>query len=247
MRREFLYGRNCVAEALSGRRKTYCLYVEAWRVRQASLAGLLGRARELGVPVKAVDEAALRSRVGSVPHQGVVAEVSQFPYERFGDLSKHLNSGSLVLVLDHLEDPANVGSLLRTAEAVGVAGVVLPSRRAAPITPTVSHASAGAVEHLRVSVVPNVADALRKLKALGLWVVGLENRPEAAVVWQAKLTGGLALVVGSEGKGISPVVLRECDLVVRLPMVGRVSSLNAAVAGSIALYEVLRQRSQGGR
>lgn len=242
MRKEFLYGYHCVTQALSGRRKVFRLYVDERRLRQPSIAGLVDRAKGMGVAVEAVKEAALRSRVGNVLHQGVVAEVSEFPYVSFGTLRSDLGPQSLVLVLDHLEDPQNLGSLLRTAEAVGVSGVVIPERRAVAVTPAVSHASAGAAEHARIAMVSNVAHAVKELKEDGLWAVGLENRPAASLIWQADLRGGVALVVGSEGRGIGSLVLRECDLVVRIPMFGKLNSLNVAVAGSIALYEVVRQR-----
>jgi 23S rRNA (guanosine2251-2'-O)-methyltransferase len=247
LKKEFLYGINCVAEALTGRRKIYRIYVDAARLRSHPMVALVDRARGLGVSIEVVDTSALRSRVGNVLHQGVVAEAAEFPYLSFGTLASTLKPRSLVLVLDHIEDPQNLGSMLRSAEAAGVNGVVIPLRRAAHVTPTVSHASAGAAEHMAVSLVPNLASALRTLKDVGLWVVGLENRMEARVIWDADLTGGLALVVGSEGRGVSPVVCRECDLIVKIPMLGKVNSLNAAVACSLALYEALRQRrDQGG-
>jgi 23S rRNA (guanosine2251-2'-O)-methyltransferase len=148
----------------------------------------------------------------------------------------------LVLLLDLLKDPQNVGSLLRTAEAVGAHGVVIQRRRAVGITPAVVHASAGAVEHLPVAQVTNLVDAIGRLKGHDVWVVGMEAMPEAQVYTKADLTGALALVVGSEGGGLRRLVRERCDFLVQLPMHGQVASLNASVAGSVVLYEVLRQR-----
>jgi 23S rRNA (guanosine2251-2'-O)-methyltransferase len=146
------------------------------------------------------------------------------------------------LALDSIQDPQNLGTLLRTAEAVGVAGVLIPEHRAAGVSTAVVNASAGAVEHLRVSRVTNLARALEGLKETGIWAVALEATPEAVALWDAPLDGPLALVVGGEGEGVRPIVLRACDVAARLPIAGRVESLNAAVAGSVALYELARRR-----
>jgi 23S rRNA (guanosine2251-2'-O)-methyltransferase len=156
--------------------------------------------------------------------------------------SSDQSSPALFLLLDLLQDPQNVGSLLRTAEAVGVHGVVIPRRRAVGVTPAVVSASAGAVEHLRVAQVTNLARTIDELKRRDIWVAGLDTGADAGLLDQADLRGPLALVVGSEGYGLRRLVREKCDFSVRLPMRGRVASLNAAVAGSVALYEVDRQR-----
>jgi 23S rRNA (guanosine2251-2'-O)-methyltransferase len=147
-----------------------------------------------------------------------------------------------LLVLDCIQDPQNLGALLRTAEAAGVSGVVIAQDRAVGITPAVVNASSGATEHLRIARVTNIARALEKLKKADIWVVGLEDAPDAQDYATADLRGPLAIVVGSEGEGIRRLVRDTCDFVVRLPMLGKITSLNAAVAGSIVLYETLRQR-----
>jgi len=148
-------------------------------------------------------------------------------------------------MLDCLQDPQNVGTLLRTAEVLGVHGIILPKRRAVEITPAVVNASAGAVEHLRVDIVSNLAQTLEQMKAANLWAVGLEDVPQATEYSLADLNRPLVLVVGSEGTGISRLLRERCDYLIRLPMRGKVGSLNAAVAGSVALYEINRQRAKG--
>jgi 23S rRNA (guanosine2251-2'-O)-methyltransferase len=148
----------------------------------------------------------------------------------------------LLLFLDQIQDPQNLASLLRTAEAAGVDGVVLPLRRAAGVTPAVVNASAGAVEHLQIAQA-NLAQAIEEAKRRGIWVAGLDADPSAESVLEADLRGPFAVVIGSEGEGLRPLVKKSCDRLLRLPMRGRVESLNAAAAGSIALYLILQQRS----
>ena len=149
----------------------------------------------------------------------------------------------LLLLLDHLEDPQNLGTLIRTAEAMGVHGLIIPDRRAARVTPAVSNASSGAVEHLRVAQVTNLNRTIDELKARNVWVAGLAGEAEVPPLAAADLRGALAVVVGSEGKGLSRLTREKCDFLVRLPMVGTVESLNAAVAGSIVLYAARQARS----
>jgi 23S rRNA (guanosine2251-2'-O)-methyltransferase len=182
-----------------------------------------------------------------VKHQGVVLEVSPYPYADLPAMLALAGARSeppLLLVLDHLEDPRNLGALLRTAEASGVHGVILPTRRSAAITPAASETSAGAAEHLLVARVTNLARKLTDLKQDGLWVAGLEALPEARAYDSVDLGGPLVLVVGSEGRGLSRLVRERCDWLLRLPMRGEVGSLNAAVAGAIGLYWVLHCRQR---
>jgi 23S rRNA (guanosine2251-2'-O)-methyltransferase len=182
-------------------------------------------------------------------HQGVILEVDPYHYFLLDEILEFFarsDASPLMLLLDLLQDPQNVGSLLRTAEAVAVQGVVIPRRRAVAITPAVVSASAGAVEHLRVAQVTNLARTIETLKRHDLWVAGLEASPDAQRYDQADLRGPLALVVGSEGTGLRRLVREKCDFLVQLPMRGRVESLNASVAGSVALYEVDRQRRSAG-
>jgi 23S rRNA (guanosine2251-2'-O)-methyltransferase len=248
--REFLYGRQAVVETLrAGRRKVFKLFVAENVQDKGTLAESLSLAARQGVPVQHVPRAQLDKL--NLGHQGIAAEVGGYPYT---DLDAILSAGKnregrqptplLVLVLDCVQDPQNLGTLLRTAEAAGVDGVIFPEHRAASITPAVVNASSGAVEHLRVARVTNVTNSLKALQEADVWIAGLEFVPEAQLYTQADLTGALALVVGSEGQGMSRLVKETCDFIIRLPMYGKVGSLNVAVAGSIALYEVLRQRGQ---
>jgi 23S rRNA (guanosine2251-2'-O)-methyltransferase len=220
-----LYGRNSVTEALrAGRRRVH-------RV-------LTARDVNLNAPVERVDRHRLDALVSGANHQGIVAEVDPFPYFSLDELEC-----SFLLALDSLQDPQNFGTLLRTALAVGVDGVIIPEHRAVSITPAVSNASAGAVEHLNVVRVTNLTRALRQLKQRGLWVYGLSAAADQSY-WAADLTGPLVLVVGSEGEGLSRLVRETCDVLLNIPMrPDSIESLNAATAGSLVLYEAFRQRS----
>jgi 23S rRNA (guanosine2251-2'-O)-methyltransferase len=244
--REILYGRNAVCESLrAARRKPYRL-VLAEGVRQTDTVGqIVFLAEQAGVPVSRTERRNL-DRIGDVNHQGVALETSEYPYRSLDHVlarAQARDESPQLLLLDLLKDPQNVGSLLRTAEAVGVHGVVIQQRRAVGITPAVVHASAGAVEHLWVAQVTNLVDAIRRLKAHDVWVAGLEAARGAQQFNQADLSGPLALVVGSEGEGLRRLVRDRCDFLLCLPMCGQVTSLNAAVAGSIVLYEAWRQQT----
>jgi 23S rRNA (guanosine2251-2'-O)-methyltransferase len=242
---EMLYGRNAVCESLrAGRRKPYKLIL-AEGIQQADVVNeIVFLAKQADVRVTRAERQNL-DRIGDVHHQGIVLETSDYPYSSLDEilaLAQSRNEPPLLMLLDLLKDPQNVGSLLRTAEAVGVHGVVIQRRRAAGITPAVVHTSAGAVEHLLVAQVTNLVDALGRLKAYDVWVAGLEASRGARLCYEADLTSSLALVVGSEGAGLRRLVRERCDFLLQLPMLGQVTSLNASVAGSVVLYEVLRQR-----
>jgi 23S rRNA (guanosine2251-2'-O)-methyltransferase len=192
-----------------------------------------------------VDRKKLDRMGGEVNHQGLAAEVSGYPYSDLPvllDVASMRNEPPLLLLLDHLQDPQNLGSLLRSAEATGLHGVLIPRRRAAGVTPAVVRASAGAAEHVHIVQVTNVVRAMEWLKAYGVWLAGLDAVPDAQLYTDADLSGPLGLVVGSEGAGLSRLVREICDFLVRIPMQGQVGSLNAAVAGAVVLYEVRRQR-----
>lgn len=238
---EVLYGRQAVAETLrAGRRRVFKLIVAENVQTKGALAESLRLAEQNHIPVQRVARARLdRINAG---HQGIAAQVGEYPYADLETIMAARDHPLLVLALDCVQDPQNLGTLLRTAEAVGVDGVIIPQRRAVSITPAVVNASSGATEHLRIASATNLTRALLALKQTDVWVAGLEITPEAIEYTQADLTGPLALVVGGEGQGISRLVRETCDFIVRLPMYGRLGSLNAAVAGSIALYEILRQR-----
>lgn len=244
---QVLYGRHPVLEALAAGEPLERVLVARGASSRGALAGILAAAREAGVPVQHVPTAVLDRAVagmGSARHQGVVALGGGYRYADLAEiLARAVRAGQppFVLVLDALQDVHNLGALLRSAEAVGVHGVVLPDHQGAGVTAAVRKSSAGAVTHLAVARA-DLAAALDDLIARGLTVVGLAA--EGAVAYdRADLAGPLALVVGGEGRGLRPMVRRRCRWLVGLPMRGRVSSLNASVAGSVVLYEALRQRA----
>ncbi len=242
---EALYGRNAVYEALRARRREFHKLSLADGIRESGIVEqVVQLATRAGVPIERVNRRTL-DRFGPFSHQGVVLEAAEYPYSSLKELfsiAQTDDEAPFFLLLDLLKDPHNVGSLLRTAEAVGIHGVVIQRRRAVDITPTVVHTSAGAVEHLRVAQVTNLVRAMEWLKHQRVWVAGLEAVSGAQRYDQADLAGSLAVVVGSEGRGMRRLVGERCDFLVRLPMRGEVTSLNAAVAGSVVLYEALRQR-----
>jgi 23S rRNA (guanosine2251-2'-O)-methyltransferase len=212
---------------------------------QGTLAGIVTLAQERGIGIQRVARGQLDHLAQDPHHQGVLAEVAEYPYVGVEDmlvLAATRAEPPWLLLLDCLQDPQNLGTLLRTAEIVGVHGVVLLERRAVSVTPAVVRASSGASEHLLVGQVTNLARAIQELKRRDVWVYGLEDVQGASSLWQTDLGGALALVVGSEGQGMRRLVRESCDVLVRLPTRGRIHSLNAAVAGSIALYEAARQR-----
>jgi 23S rRNA (guanosine2251-2'-O)-methyltransferase len=242
---EILYGRQPVYETLRAARRQVYKLLMAQGVRPTGIIEqILSLANQASVPVQVLDRRKFDKLGGEVHHQGLAAEVSEYPYLELDTLVEPAGRSRdpFVLLLDHVGDPQNLGSLLRTAEAVGVHGVVIPRRRAAPVTPAAVRASAGAAEHVRVALVTNLVRAMTELKAGGLWLAGLEAVPEAQPYTQADLSGALGLVVGSEGKGLARLVKETCDYLIRLPMQGEVESLNASVAGAVALYEARRQR-----
>jgi 23S rRNA (guanosine2251-2'-O)-methyltransferase len=235
--REWISGRNPVYEALRAqRRKLYRLALAQGVQEKGRVEEILKLAARRGLPVERLARLQLDSRFPS--NQGVALEVDEYPYVDLADmlvLARQRQELPLLLLLDSLQDPQNLGTLLRTAEAVGVHGVLLPYRRTATITPAVVHASSGACEHLLIGQA-NLAQVIEQLKKQEVWVIGLEGSLEAQLPEQVRLDIPLALVVGSEGEGMRSLVRRSCDVLLRLPMRGQVESLNAAVAGSIALY-----------
>lgn len=245
--REIVCGRQPLCEMFRARRRKV-FRVMCLRTAKPcpQLEEILRGAREANVQVDKVDRVALDRVSGSANHQGVVADVSVYPYVTLNEILVRADAASepaFLMVMDHLQDPQNVGSLLRTADAAGVHGVILPLHRAAEVTPAVVRASAGASEHVLVAQVGSVGETLRSLKREGVWVVGLESVPEATLYTQADLVRPLALVVGAEDAGLGKTTRETCDYLIRLPLQGKVTSLNASVAGALALYEVRRQRN----
>ena len=235
--REFIYGRNPVFETLRARRRdVFSLQVAEGVQDKGRLTEILDLAQKRKIPIERVPR--LRLDKLNESHQGVALEASGYPYTGLDDILENASTHPeplFVLLLDTLQNPQNLGTIIRTAEAVGVHGVIIPAHRAAEITPAVVSASAGASEHMLVTQ-DNLANAIDVLKEAGAWVVGLDENLESKTPSEVRMDGALAVVVGSEGEGIRPLVKSKCDFLLRLPMQGQVESLNAAVAGSVALY-----------
>jgi 23S rRNA (guanosine2251-2'-O)-methyltransferase len=249
--RQFIYGRNPVLETLRARRREFFrLQVAEGAQVRGHLEDILAQAAQRKLPVESVTRAHL-DKINE-NHQGVALEVSGYPYVALEDILEAAGKRAeplFVLLLDSLQNPQNLGTLMRTAEAVGMHGVLIPAHRAAEITPAVVSASAGASEHLLVAQV-NLARAIVTLQEAGAWIVGLDESPESRLPSEIPFEGALALVVGGEGQGIRPLVKSRCDFLCRLPMQGRVESLNAAVAGSVVLYMAYferRKRKEGNK
>lgn len=245
---ELLYGRNAVRESLRAHRRALKRLLVATGAEEGrALNAIIDLAEQVKVPISRVERQALDRQTRHAHHQGVALEAGDYPYVEIEEclaLPEQCREPAFFLLLDHLQDPQNVGTLLRTAEVVGVHGVVLPGRRSAGITPAVVNASSGATEHLRIVMVSNLAQTMGVLQREGIWVVGVENDPRAQEFDQVDLNLPLALVVGAEGSGLARLTRERCDFLVRLPMRGQVASFNAAVAGSIMLYYAWRQRTR---
>ena len=243
--REWIYGRNPVYEVIkANRRHLFQIWVAEGVQEKGRLKEVIQICRNKDLPVNYVPRHKLE-KIGH-PHQGVALEASAYPYRSLDEMFERAQSSGkppFFLILDTLQDPQNLGSLLRTAEAVGVHGVLLPLKRTVTVTPSVVAASSGASEHLLITQA-NLAQAITNLKQNDVWVVGLDGGPESQPAAQVDLDGPTALVVGSEGQGMRRLVRESCDVLVRLPMLGKVESLNAAVAGSVVLYLALTARGE---
>lgn len=240
---DVIVGRNAVTEALKAGRGINRILV-ANGDREGSIAEILATAKERGVVVQNVERNKIESLACGHRHQGVLAYVAPVPYAELEDILKAAEEKGeppFLVLLDELEDPHNLGALLRTADATGVHGVLIPKRRSVSLNATVAKTSAGAVEYVPVARIGNIAQTLKSLKEKGFWVAGADMDGEKAY-YEADLTGPLVLVVGSEGRGMSRLTKEACDFIVSMPMVGHINSLNASVAGSILMYESMRQR-----
>jgi len=250
---ELLYGRHAVQECLrAGRRRVFRLWIEGKQEgaplpKEGTIGAIAAEAGRQRILTSVIRGGLFdRLRRENVNTQGVALEVGDYPYVDMDTclrIAKQAGEPPLLLILDHLQDPQNLGTLIRTAEAVGVHGVLIPERRAARVTPAVSNASAGAVEHLAVAQVVNINRVIEDLKQRNIWVAGLDSEPTTPPLANARLDGALAVVVGSEGEGLARLTREKCDFLVRLPMLGRIESLNAAVAGSIVLYTARQART----
>jgi 23S rRNA (guanosine2251-2'-O)-methyltransferase len=245
MKTEFLYGIHPVEEALAaGRRIFREVFVVAGHSSKR-LSIMASVAMSKNIPVRRVTTTQLNRIVGDIAHQGTAARVGPYPLVELTAVLAQASGSDpsrLLVLLDTIVDPQNLGAIIRTALGVGVEGVVIPRNRAAGPTPAVSKASAGALEHVRLVQVTNLSATIRTLQSHGWWVYGMDRSAELSV-FGVDLTGSLAMVIGGEEKGIRPLVKQSCDLLVSIPQRGPVGSLNASVAAAVALYEVYRQRS----
>lgn len=240
-------GRNALTEALKSGRTIDKVYV-AEGSTDRSLAHLAAQAKEAGAVVVPVDRRKLDQMSPTGAHQGVIAAVAAHEYASVEDilaLAAERGEAPLIVICDELSDPHNLGAILRSAECAGAHGVVIPKRRSVGLTAVVAKTSAGAVEYLPVARVANIANTIRELKERGVWIYGTAA-DGASGLWRTDLTGPSAIVIGNEGEGMSRLVRESCDVLVSIPMKGRISSLNASAAATVLLYEALRQRESKG-
>ncbi len=240
---EMIAGKHPVLEALKSGRQLNKIWI-ADGAQKSLTQPITAEAKKMGIVVQFVDKRKLDSLVPGVAHQGVVAQAAAYAYVEVEELLERAQSRGempFLLLLDEIEDPHNLGSILRTAECTGVHGVIIPKRRAAGLTATVLKTSAGAAEHVPVARVTNLAQTIDKLKEAGVWVAGTDLAA-AQSVYQTKFDMPLAIVIGNESKGMGRLIKEKCDFLVKLPMRGQLNSLNASVAAGVLMYEVVRQR-----
>lgn len=242
-REDVIEGRNAVIEALRAGRAIDKIYIQKGEPDK-TLGHIASKARQAGCVVVDADKRKLDSMSLTHSHQGVIALAAVREYCTVADIlaiAESRGEPPFVLLCDEISDPHNLGAIIRTAEAAGVHGIVIPKRRSAGVTSIVEKTSAGAVEHMAVARVANLSSAIRELKEAGLWIYGTAAEGDRGL-WQTDLTGPVCLVIGSEGEGMSRLVSESCDFLVSIPMRGKVSSLNAGAAAAILIYEILRQR-----
>lgn len=240
---DFVFGRHAVVEALQTPDRVNRVFIqEGTSSRDA--AKVIELAREKGIQVQTVPKTKIEALVGNAVHQGLVASIAAYEYADLEDVFKKAEEKGedpFIVILDGVEDPHNLGSILRTADATGVHGIIIPKRRSASLTATVAKASTGAIEHVPVVRVTNLTQTIEQLKARGIWVFGTDMNGTDYRKWNT--SGPLAIVMGNEGKGVSRIVKESVDEMVTIPMVGHVQSLNASVASALMMYEVFRNRS----
>lgn len=245
--RETLYGRQAVRESLrANRRQPFRLWLMDRVVDTPIIEEIMALAQQRHVHTETISRNEMANLTGDVNHQGVALETSGYPYVEVDDILEYAQERGetpLLLLFDLLQDIHNLGSLIRTAEAAGVHGIILQERRAAGVTAAVVNTSSGAVEHMLLARVTNLPRTIEQLKGADIWIAGLDGTYGSKPYTEVDLTVPLGLVVGNEGDGLRRLVREKCDWLLTLPMNGEINSLNAAVAGSIALYEVLRQRA----
>ena len=239
---EYIVGRNAVKEALRAGRSVQRVLIADDKIKTA-LADIAGLAKSKGIQVRPTPVKQLNKYAEEVPHQGVVALVAAIDFMDLGEvLQEHSDTTPLLILTDGVEDPHNMGAIIRTAECVGATAVLIPKRHNAPINATVAKTSAGAVEQISLVQVGNVSQTIKQLQKQGFWVMGAHMEGDRTM-YEADMTIPTVLVIGNEGKGISKVVKEACDFLVTIPMYGNLNSLNASVAAAVLMYEAVRQRN----
>ena len=236
-------GRNSVLELLESGKDINKIYIERGE-KQGSIHKIIAKAKERGIVLVEMDKNKLKQMSQTENYQGVIAIVPPFEYcevEDILDEAKKRDENSFILILDGIEDPHNLGAIIRTAETAGVHGIIIPKRRAASVNSTVAKVSAGAVEYMKIARVNNINDTIRYLKDNGVWIIGTDINA-AKYYYEEDFKGPIAVVIGSEGFGMNRLVKENCDLLVKIPMKGQVTSLNASVSAGITIYEVVKQR-----
>lgn len=244
LREDLIEGRNAVIEALRSEKNTIEQILVAAGDVKGSVNVIIGIAKEKGVVVKEVERKKLDQMSQTGVHQGVIAIVTPYKYCELTDILNYAEQKKekpFILILDEIEDPHNFGAIIRTAEICGVHGIIIPKRRNVGVTPVVYKSSAGAVEHMKITKVTNINSVIDELKEKGIWVYGADMSGEN-YCYKTDFSGAVALIIGSEGRGISKLTKDKCDILVKIPMVGKITSLNASVAGGILMYEVLKQK-----
>lgn len=242
-REDIIIGRNAVIEALKGDRTIETLYISNSKL-EGSINTIIGLAKEKRVLIKEVDKKKLDGMCNGEVHQGVIAKVTPYKYSEVADilaLAEERGEPPFIVILDEVEDPHNLGSIVRTAELFGVHGIIIPKRRSASVSSTVYKSSVGAIEHVKIAKVTNINSTIEELKQKGIWVYGADIRAEE-YSYQVNFSGPCAIIIGNEGRGISKLTVQKCDKLIKIPMVGKINSLNASVAGGIIMYEVLKGR-----
>jgi 23S rRNA (guanosine2251-2'-O)-methyltransferase len=242
-REDIVIGRNAVIETLKGDRTIETLYISNNKL-EGSINTIVSLAKEKRILIKEVDKRKLDSMCNGEVHQGVIAKVTPYKYSDVSDildLAEKRGESPFIVILDEVEDPHNLGSIVRTAELFGVHGIIIPKRRSASVSATVYKSSVGAIEHVKIAKVTNLNATIEDLKQKGIWVYGADIRAEE-YSYQVDFSGPCAVIIGNEGRGISKLTVQKCDKLIKIPMVGKINSLNASVAGGIIMYEVLKGR-----
>lgn len=242
---DIIIGRNAVLEALKGSTTIEAIYVSSNKF-EGSIKVIIGMAKEKRIVIKEVDKRKLDLMCDGEVHQGIIAKVTPFKYSDITEilnLAKEKNEDPFIIILDEIEDPHNLGSIARTAELFGAHGIIIPKRRSVSVNSAVYKSSAGAIEHMKIAKVTNINNTIDELKEKGIWVYGTDIRAKE-YSYEVDFTGPCAIIIGNEGKGMSKLTIQKCDKLIKIPMVGKINSLNASVAGGIIMYEILKGRVQ---